>query len=633
MSEEEAVKTNKEKDPKRRVKFPFGIKLVVIVTVILLGAAWTITALMAAMVSAELGKTAEDNNAVLNARAAAGAEDRLYRVRADALFLLDLAAAAGDDAPLIRQTETVFFERRQDIAAVIVPGGLSFINRLYFKNNEVDAGGLVSWLGRETESVRRAAAGEPVLRNAASALGVPLLALFYPWREQGVEKSFVIFFSPESLAAIFGSGANAAVMINSDGDVLVHPDIGRILSGANMAEDPLVQALWTADTDTVKLLYSDGDARFYGAGRKLSIPGASVLSVAEYGAVTGSVAAATRRNILLSVTVMFVAILITWFFSRTITAHIKRLMKAAEKIEIGEFELDLKAKSWDEMGVLTERFVHMGRGLMEWEKVKNLVGRFHSQEITGRARQGELVLTGELRQVVVLYADFHSFAEISAKGTPEEALTLLNRYLSKMADSVEKTGGIVDRFIGTRMIAAWGLPLPGKDLAENAMNSIRSALMMRAAMWELNSTRGGPDKPLLRISCGIHAGEVLAGSLGSPRFLEYSLTGKAVDGAVFTEGRCVPNAVDIAVSEEVWNLIGDKILSEELPPAEEGQGGEGWDFRIFGLVNLRALKAREKQRWPFTLDDVRESLKSGAPDSDNDSDSGETQGGVPDLNG
>jgi adenylate cyclase len=630
---EEAVDAKKEKDPKRRVKFPFGIKLVVIVTVILLGAAWTITALMAAMVSAELGKTAEDNNAVLNARAAAGAEDRLYRVRADALILMDLAAAAGNNSSFIQQTETVFFERRQDIAALIIPEGLSFINRLYFKNNEADAGGLALWLGRETESVKRAAAGEPVLKNAASALGVPLLALFYPWREQGVENSFVIFFSPEGLAEIFGSGANAAIMINDAGDVLVHPDIGQILSAANMAKDPLVEALWTADTETIRLLYSDGDARFYGAGRKLSIAGASVLSVVEYGLVTGSVTAATRRNILLSLTVMFVAILITWFFSRTITSHIKRLMKAAEKIELGEFELDLKAKSWDEMGVLTERFVHMGRGLTEWEKVKNLVGRFHSQEITGRARQGELVLTGELRQVVALYASFHSFTEISAKSSPEEALTILNRYLSKMADSVEKTGGIVDRFIGTRMIAAWGLPLPGKDPAENAMNSIRSALMMRAAMWELNSTRGGAEKPLLRISCGIHAGEVLAGSLGSPRYLEYSLTGKAVDGAVFTESRCVPNAVDIAVSEELWNLIGDTILSEELPPGEEVQGEDGWDFRVFGLVNLRALKAREKQRWPFTLDDVRESLESGAPDSNNDGDSDETQGGGADLNG
>jgi adenylate cyclase len=628
---EEAVDTNKERDPKRRVKFPFGIKLVVIVTVILLGAAWTITALMAAMVSAELGKTAEDNNAVLNARAAAGAEDRLYRARADALILLDFAAVAGDNASLIQQAETAFFERRQDIVAVIVPEGPSFINRLYLKNNEVDESGLISWFGRETESLTRAAAGEPVLKNAASALGVPLLVLFYPWREQGVENSFAAFFSPESLAEIFGSGANATVMINDAGDVLVHPDISRILSGANIAQDPLAEALRAADTETIRLFYRDGDARFYGAGRKLSIAGASVLSVVEYGLVTGSVTAATRRNILLSLTVMFVAILITWFFSRTITSHIKRLMKAAEKIELGEFELDLKAKSWDEMGVLTERFVHMGRGLVEWEKARNLVGRFHSQEITSRAIQGELVLTGELRQVVVLFASLCSFTGISAKSAPEEALTILNRYLSKMADSVEKTGGIVDRFVGTRMIAAWGLPLPGKDPAENAMNSIRSALMMRAAMWELNSTRGGPEKPLLRISCGIHSGEVLAGSLGSPRFLEYSLTGEAVDGAVFTESRCVPNDVDIAVSEELWNLIGDRILSEELPPGEEAQGEDSRDFRVFGLVNLRALKAREKQRWPFTLDDVRESLKSGAHDSDNDSD--EVQGGVPDLNG
>jgi adenylate cyclase len=607
---------------KIRVRFPLGIKLVVIVTVILLGAMLAITTLIDAMISAELGRIAGENNFTLNSRAASDAEDRLYQVRAGALVFLDTVNAAGKGSYLAAQAENSFFERRQDIAAVIVPGETELINRLFFKNNEADPGAVSVWLSRETDAVNRASGGEPVLRNASPALGVPLAALFYPWQETGLKQSVVVLFSLDGLAEVFGSGVNSTMMINGTGDVLVHPDINMVLAGANMGEDPLVEALLKSGGENLRLLYGSGDNRFFGAGHRLSFAGAAVLSFIEYNLVTRSIAAATRRNILLSVTVMFLAIFITWFFSRTITTPIKRLMNAAEKIEQGEFSLDLKTKAWDEMGILTQRFVHMGRGLSEWEEVKNLVGRFNNQQITARARRGELALAGEYRQAVILYVDIISFPEIYRNGEPGETLTLLNRYLAKMAASVEKTGGAVDRITGSGMYAFWGLPVSSGDPAEDVMNAIRSALMMRAALWELNSNHGNGNSPLMRIGCGIHCGMVIAGRFGPPKMLEYSVIGDAVEEALMTQALNVSNRTDVIITEAVLTLAGDRIIAEELPPPAAGDGVKS--AGVFGLVNLKAVKAREKQRWPFTLDDVRESVGTGVPQQE------EVEAGMPD---
>jgi adenylate cyclase len=608
--------TKTPQEPKAWVRFPLGIRLVVVVTVILLGAIWAISGLMAAMVASEFGKSAEENNLTINNRAATGIEESIYKLRADALVLLDTIASikdyaiGGSSSALVKQAENIFFERNQALAAVMIPGGDEYINRLFFTNNEVSPSGLAAWLLHEREAIGRASRGEPVLKNAAPALGMPLLALFYPWQERGFEEAVAIFFSPEVLSRITGAGANSTFLINDTGDVLVHPDVEMVLAGANEAENPLVEGLWESSRESITLLYTYDGNRFYSAGRKLSIAGAAVFSTLEYSLITQRIAATTRSNILLSITVMFIAMLISWFFSKTVTTPIKKLMEAAAKIELGEFRLDkLKAKSRDEMGLLTSRFIHMGDELSKWERVENLVGRFHSSDITAKARNNELVLTGEYKQVVVIYCDFLSFPEISAGLDAAETLALLNRFISKMVDSVEKTGGVVDKIIGRRIIAVWGAPTTQGVNVSDAMNCIRSALMMRAALWELNANRGAADKPLIRIAVGIHAGKVVAGGFGSPQLLEYSIAGDVVEIASHVKALCATNKTDILITQAVMDLMAGKILSEELDPLAVGNKQLG----IHGLINLKAIKAREKQRWPFTLDEVRESLGHGGP--------------------
>jgi adenylate cyclase len=251
----------------------------------------------------------------------------------------------------------------------------------------------------------------------------------------------------------------------------------------------------------------------------------------------------------------------------------------------------------------------MGDELSKWERVENLVGRFHNRDITAKARNDELVLTGEYRQVVVTCCDFLSFPEISSKLGAAETLALLNRYISKMVDSVEKTGGVVDKIMGRRIIAVWGAPITQGVNVSDAMNCIRSALMMRAALWELNANRGTKEKPLIRIGVGIHAGKAIAGGFGPPQLLEYSIAGDVVDVASHVKALCAANKTDILITQTVMDLMADKILSEELDPLTVGNKSLG----IHGLINLKAIKAREKQRWPFTLDDVRESLGHGGP--------------------
>ena len=148
--------TNVMKQSKRRVLFPLGIKLALIVALILMGSIWTITSLTTLMVSAELVRTAENTNFTINSRAAAGIEERLYKMRSDALLILNIVSAAGDNTASTSQLRNFFFERNPNIAAVIVPGAQSIINQQFLTNNELSRDVLDSWLAAETRAMEQA---------------------------------------------------------------------------------------------------------------------------------------------------------------------------------------------------------------------------------------------------------------------------------------------------------------------------------------------------------------------------------------------------------------------------------------------------------------------------------------------
>ena len=598
----DATETKAAAKPQEKVWFPFGIRLAAIVTLILMGSIWAITTLMSMLVSSEFVRTAESTNFDINSRAAAGVRERLYGMRSLTLQLLDMNVGAAN-ATAARQARNIFFERNPGIAAVTAPGVFELINRQFFTGNEIPLETLSSWLSGETDTIDRASRGEPVLLNVSPTFGTNLLAMFYPWQGSGQENAAVVLFSPENLAEIIGIGSSSTVLVNNRGDVLIHPDFNQVFSGANIASSPLLEALWGSSGESVRLSYTERGNRFVGAGHRVPFANAAVFSFQEYSVITEQIAAATRRNMLLSVTVMFLTVLVTWFFARSIVTQIKKLIDATGSVALGEFALDLKPASRDEIGLLTEHFVSMGRGLGKREEAKALVGRYNDHEVTDRVIAGEFNLQGVYREAAILSVDFVSFEDSSSGLDAGEALELLNFFIAKIANCVEKTGGVVDKIIGTRMVAHWGILAPG-DIAEKVMCSLRSALMMRTDIWDINTDFETQGKAQLRMACGIHTGQLLAGNIGMSHNKEYSAAGNVLAMAGVAEKACASANVDIVITQAVHDLAGRRILAEALAP-DSGAG-------LFGLVNVTPSSANERQRWPFTLTDVRDSLGRGS---------------------
>ncbi|MDR2143218.1 MAG: HAMP domain-containing protein [Treponema sp.] len=593
-----------------RVRRPIGAKLVGIISILLLLSLGAITILVSVMVSADVRITAEDNNFNINLRSATEAETALEAIRSETLLLLDTLDTLEAHPELARTASAFFFERNPDMAAIVPMDGDGdfLVNDAFFAANGLDPtrrDGFIRAVAQTGEG-----SGDLFLRNAAPVFGIPLLAMFLP-RQNGTH---FVLFSPESLSGTFGAGTSLSFLVNDQGDLLIHPDDSLVMAGTNMASSPFVRTMRESGESNRQTLYTGDDGKEYlGAFRKLSLANAAVITSAEYGVIFEGVTATTRRNLYLSGAVLCIAVLFIWFFSKTISAPLKSLAAAAERIKDGEFEQKLEAKGKDEIGLLTERFVEMGHGLAERERLRDSFGRFTNKTIAEQAMRGELTLGGETKHVTVFFSDIRSFTAISEKLEPSEVVEFLNDYMTRMVDCVDKTGGVVDKFIGDAVMAVWGAPISAGSPAQDAFNCIKTALLMRSALHQFNQGRGGDKKPRIKIGCGINTGDVVAGQIGSSQRMEYTVIGDAVNLASRTEALNKPLGTDILITENTYALIGNRLIVEEMPPITVK--GKEKQVRMFAVVNLRPSN-QEVVPKPATLVELRQILGIPAPNLD-----------------
>jgi class 3 adenylate cyclase/CheY-like chemotaxis protein len=139
-------------------------------------------------------------------------------------------------------------------------------------------------------------------------------------------------------------------------------------------------------------------------------------------------------------------------------------------------------------------------------------------------------LGGEMRDATILFADIRGFTSLATALGAHAVVDLLNEYFSYMTDVIAAEGGIVDKFIGDGLMALFGLPTAHGDDADRAVAAARN--MQRALA--LLSER--PKSPPLRVGIGVCTGPVVAGQIGSPDRMNYTVIGEAVNLAARLEG-------------------------------------------------------------------------------------------------
>jgi class 3 adenylate cyclase len=166
--------------------------------------------------------------------------------------------------------------------------------------------------------------------------------------------------------------------------------------------------------------------------------------------------------------------------------------------------------------------------------------------------------TAERRQVTVMFSDLVGSTALSARMDPEDLREVISAYQRCVAETVDRFGGFVAKYMGDGVLVYFGYPQAHEDDAERA---VRAGLELIAAVDALKTGAS------LQARVGIATGLVVVGDLiGSGEAQERGIIGETPNLAARLHGIAEPNVVVIA--ESTRKLLGNLFELEDLGPKD-----------------------------------------------------------------
>jgi adenylate cyclase len=166
---------------------------------------------------------------------------------------------------------------------------------------------------------------------------------------------------------------------------------------------------------------------------------------------------------------------------------------------------------------------------------RTLLTTYLGRDAAERVLAGNIVRgRAEPIRAVVWFSDLVSFTRISDTASPNEVLALLNDYSQAQVEEIEAHGGNVLKFIGDGILAIF----PDADTTLACKSALDATVTLLNRIAALNERRAAAGQPVTDAHLALHVGELLYGNLGSPRRLDFTVLGSAVNEAARIEALC-----------------------------------------------------------------------------------------------
>ncbi len=212
--------------------------------------------------------------------------------------------------------------------------------------------------------------------------------------------------------------------------------------------------------------------------------------------------------------------------------------------------------------------------IREEEILRSRLERFLSPQVaemiaTGSQETIDNVMEPTELTATIVFTDIIAFTQLAEKIPPRETNMILNQYFSMVTDIIFRHDGTLDKYIGDGLMAVFGAPMERQDDAERAILAAKEMREKLAAMMAKKESH--TRKFDIRI--GINTGRVVAGNIGSPRRMDYTVIGDPVNIASRLESIAEPN--QILIGEETYETIKDRFEIRKIGPQKvKGKSAE-----------------------------------------------------------
>jgi class 3 adenylate cyclase/HAMP domain-containing protein len=296
------------------------------------------------------------------------------------------------------------------------------------------------------------------------------------------------------------------------------------------------------------------------------------------------------------------------YFAAAISRPISRLRDGVRQVGEGNFAVAVPERGVREVADLAHSFNALGQQLTEYiEKrdfIRDTFGRYVTQEVVTKLleSEGALEMGGEIREVSLIMSDLRGFTAIIAEMDPEEVITFLNRYLSRMIEILLDNRAVIDEILGDGILAFFGAPEPQED---HPARAIACALSMQAAMDEINAENEAEGLPRLAMGIGVNTGSVVVGNIGSERRTKYSVVGSDVNFASRMEAFAL--AGQVLISAATYSRVQDLVeVAGVLEVEMKGVPGRATLYDVRSIGEPYNIRLPDKSEQLAELPEPRE---------------------------
>lgn len=196
------------------------------------------------------------------------------------------------------------------------------------------------------------------------------------------------------------------------------------------------------------------------------------------------------------------------------------------------------------------------------KRMKSTMSRYMDPGIADRlVATGAELLGGQNVEATVLFSDIRGFTTLTEQLGAQGTVALLNEYFTLMVDCIQKEEGMLDKFIGDAIMAAFGIPVGHEDDADRA---VRASIAMIKTLETWNRQRITEGKLPVNIGIGLNTDTVVSGNIGSNKRMDFTIIGDGVNLASRLESACKQYGAKILISEFTVRKLNGTYRKREI---------------------------------------------------------------------
>lgn len=230
-----------------------------------------------------------------------------------------------------------------------------------------------------------------------------------------------------------------------------------------------------------------------------------------------------------------------------------------------------------------EIIVHYYHEYKEKKETMQLFKRYVAPNIVDKIVSNKdhwIDLSGEIRDIAVLFVDIRGFTSLSEKLTGKQVVEMLNEYFTQVSSIVFEMEGTLDKYIGDAVMAVFNAPI---DIKDYEMKAVQTGLKIAEIQKVVSAFTEENYGISLEFGIGIHCGQAVVGNIGCQRRFDFTSIGDCVNTASRIES--ISKNAQVLISQEMYDRLNDRIIVEKIGKVH--LKGKNEETEIYKVICLK----------------------------------------------